>query len=204
MNVAVCSWNSPEFADLAAVSAPGKQEYCDRHDYKFVHVEEPFVDGWQRYDLVAKMLPHFDMVLSLDADAMIMNHTIRADRKYIEGKFLYITDDLWGLNDGSFIIVKTHKSMQMLGALLGMGRHPGNKDKDTQQLLRWFVDFDPYKEYVYKERQTDMNSYRNDLYGRPPWFDGTFEKGDWILQFPGLENKVRLPLMKEALAQVVR
>lgn len=205
MKVAVVSWNSPEFAPLAAISEPGKREYCNRHGYEFAHRVEPFKDGWQRYELIIEMLnAGYEMVLSLDADAMVMNHTLKVERLYVEGKCFHVADDIWGLNDGVMAVVGTPIAKQVLACAVGLGRHPAQKNHDTQQMIRAFIDNDPYKQYIYKERPAEFNAYKQSLYGRPDWFIGTYYPGAWILQFPGLPNEERIPHMKAALAEVIR
>lgn len=205
MNVAVCSWNSPEYQDLANVSQPGKEEYCARHGYTFVPVVGEFkVGGYERYDVVRDLLPQYDLVLMLDADALVMNHTLKAERLYREGKSIYCAADLMGVNDGAIMFARAAKSMQLISVFLACGRKPGNEMMDSQQMLRWFIEFHPYAPHVQWVEQNEMNSYRNDLYGRPDWFDGTYHKGDWILQFPGMSNADRIPHMQEALKEVIR
>lgn len=205
MNVAVCSWNSPEFAPLAEISASGKDEYAKRHGYHFEHRVADFKDGWQRYDLIIEMFnAGYEMVLSLDADVMVMNHTLKAERLYIEGKCLHVADDIWGLNDGVLCIVGTPIAKQMLACIVGLGRHPAQANHDTQQILRAFIDNDPYRQYVHKERPAEFNAYRQSLYGRPDWFTGTYMPGAWIMQFPGLKNEERIPHMQAALSEVIR
>lgn len=199
MRIALCTWDTPDYADLAAVSQPGKEEYCERHGYDFVHDSRPLVDplGFERLELVAQLLPGYDMVLSVDTDAMIMNHTLKAERLPQTG--LCISEDLFGINDGVFAAVNTPLTQQFFAVLVAM-RKAGN----SQQMITHLANLDVYRPLVTRVPQRVLNSYRNHLYGRPEWFTGNYVVGDWICQWPGIAKDDRIPLMRKAQKEVIR
>jgi hypothetical protein len=199
MRVALCTWDTPDYADLAAVSQPGKEEYCARHGYTFIHDQRPLVDplGFERLELVHALLPQYDLVLSVDTDAMIMNHTIKAERLQSPG--IVISEDLFGINDGVFAASNTLLANQFLTVLLMM-RRSGN----SQDVFTHFASKDLYRPIIDKWPQREMNSYRNHLYGRPAWFTGNYQVGDWICQYPGIKKEDRIPLMLEAQKEIIR
>lgn len=199
MKICLCTWDTPDYADLAAVSQPGKEEYCARHGYDFIHDQRPLADplGFERIELVQALLGQYDIVLSVDTDAMIMNETLKADRFPATG--IVISEDLFGVNDGVFIAHNNALTMQFLTVLLTM-RKSGN----SQDVFTHFASKDLYRPIITKAPQRDMNSYRNHLYGRPAWFTGNYEKGDWICQWPGISKADRIPLMLKAQEEVIR
>ena len=200
MKICLCTWDTPDYADLAAVSMPGKEEYCKRHGYKFEHCvtekDDPHL-GFERMDVVRNLLPSYDLVLSVDTDAMIMNHTIRAD--WLRSPMLAISEDLLGLNDGVFAMTNTPLAHQFMAVYMSM-RQQGN----SQQVLAHLLNMDLYGSATVKPPQKAMNAYRNELYGRPDWFTGNYEPGDWICQWPGMTKEARIPLMLEAQKDVIR
>ena len=199
MKIALCTWDTPDYADLAAISQPGKEEYCKRHGYHFVHCVTPLDDalGFERMDVVRNLLPMYDMVLSVDTDAMIMNHTLKVERFPLYG--LIIAEDLLGINDGVFVASNVPLMHQFMAVYMGL-RKQGN----SQQIMTHLLNMDLYKPMALKVPQRVLNSYRNDLYGRPSWFTGNYEPGDWILQFPGISKADRIPLMQAAISEVIR
>ena len=204
MRITLCTWDTPDYADLAAVSQPGKEEYCARHGYKFVHDQRPLYQphlGFERMAVVQELLGHNDLVLSVDTDAMMMNHTLKAERLYREGKGLVISEDLFGLNDGVFAAFNTTLTHQFFSVYLTLAQQNG---ANSQALMRHLLDLDLYRDMVVKVPQREINAYRNLLYNRPPWFTGNYEPGDWICQYPGMTKEARIPLMLEAQKSVIR
>jgi hypothetical protein len=199
LKVALCTWDTEDYADLAAVSQPGKEEYCARYNYEFVHDQRKLVDslGFERIELVHHLLGTYDCVVSIDTDAMVMNHTLRADRFPNTG--ITIAEDLFGINDGVFIAHNNSLTMQFLTVLL-MNRTSGN----SQQVFTHFAAMDLYKPIINKVPQREINSFRNHLYGRPGWFTGNYVPGDWVCQWPGISKADRIPLMTKALDEVIR
>lgn len=204
MRVAVCTWNTTndDWPALAAVGNPGKQEYCDRHGYKFVPQTTEY-SGYKRMELAGQLLAAYDMVLSVDADALIMNHTIKAERLYREGAGIVISEDLFGINDGVFAAFGTPLAKQFISVYLGLAANPANAH-DSQQLFNYCASIDLYRPIIVKVPQKELNAYRHEQYGRPSWFTGCYSPGDWICQWPGKPNSERIPLMQDALGEVIR
>jgi hypothetical protein len=206
VKIAVCTWNTPneDWPDLAAIGNPGKKEYCRRHGYDFISRVTPYKNGFQRMELVLELMGEYEAVMNIDADALIMNHTLKIERLFQHGKGLILTEDLFGINDGVFVAVRLPLVVQMLNAYLGLAANSANH-QDSQQLLTYVADvIGLYREAVMKVPQREMNSYRNNLYNRPEWFTGTYQPGDWICQYPGMANSVRMPHMRAALEEVIQ
>jgi hypothetical protein len=147
--------------------------------------------------VVRNLLPSFDLVLSIDTDAMIMNHTIKAE--HLHGPWLTISEDLLGLNDGVFAMSNVPLSHQFMAVYMSM-RQQGN----SQQVLTHLLATNLYGNGVAKPPQRTLNAYRNYLYNRPDWFTGNYQPGDWICQWPGITKEKRIPIMLEAQKEVIR
>lgn len=203
MRITICTWDTPDYADLAAVSQPGKEEYAKRHGYKFVHDQRPLVNplGFERMAVVQELLGRNDCVLSVDTDALIMNHTLKVERLYREGRGIVISEDLFSMNDGVFAVFNTPLTHQFIWAYLALAQQG---TANSQQLLMHFAfNTKKYASLFEIVDQKEINSYRQELYGRKG-IDGQFEPGDWICHYPGLTKDARIPLMQEALESVIR
>lgn len=76
MNVAVFTSVSANIAELAAITTPNKLEYCLRHGYSLVVENAPYDDAVANADRLCHYLDRFDLVWTLDADAVITNMTV--------------------------------------------------------------------------------------------------------------------------------
>ena len=76
MHVAVFTSVSANIAELAALTTPNKLEYCLRHGYSLVVENAPYDDAVANADRVCHYLDRFDLVWTLDADAVITNMTV--------------------------------------------------------------------------------------------------------------------------------
>lgn len=148
-------------------------------------------------ELVASLLGGYDVVMSIDTDAMIMNHTLRVERLPVGG--MVISEDLFGINDGVFLASNTPLVHQFFAVYLALRKH-GN----SQQMMTHLLATELYGAMVTKVPQREINSYRNHLYNRPEWFSGNFAPGDWICQWPGIAKEDRIPLMRAAQKEIIR
>jgi hypothetical protein len=71
MSVALVTSVSANIADLAAITVPNKLEYCLRHGYTLICDNQPYDQAVARVDLLCHYLDRFDMVWTLDCDAVI-------------------------------------------------------------------------------------------------------------------------------------
>ena len=71
MSVALVTSVSANIADLAALTVPNKLEYCLRHGYSLICDNQPYDQAVARVDLLCHYLDRFDMLWTLDCDAVI-------------------------------------------------------------------------------------------------------------------------------------
>jgi hypothetical protein len=71
MSVALLTSVSANIADFAAVTVPNKLEYCLRHGYSLIVDNEKYETAVARTDRLCDYLDRFDVLWTLDADAVI-------------------------------------------------------------------------------------------------------------------------------------
>ena len=76
MRVVVVASVSSNIAPLAMLTAPNKAEYCLRHGYSLLLENRPYADAVRNIaDVVVPLLERFDLVWTLDSDAVITDMT---------------------------------------------------------------------------------------------------------------------------------
>ena len=90
--------------------------------------------GFERIELVRELLGGFDLVISVDTDAMIMNHTLPAESFWSPG--IVISEDLFGINDGVFAASNSALSQQFLAVLMMMRKSGSSQDVFTHLRTR--------------------------------------------------------------------
>jgi len=75
-NAAIIVSVSENIRDVAALTMPNKADYCLRHGYSLVADNQPYETAVRRTDLLCHYLDRFDLIWTLDADAIITNMTI--------------------------------------------------------------------------------------------------------------------------------
>lgn len=81
MRVAIFTSVSENISDIAALTVPNKLEYCLRHGYSLIADNRPYDEAVAGMDVLCNYLDVYDLVWTLDADALITNmglpiHTI--------------------------------------------------------------------------------------------------------------------------------
>jgi len=77
MRVAVATSVSANIAELAAITVPNKLEYCLRHGYSLIADNRPYEEAVKSLsDTILSILADYDLVWSLDSDAVITNMTV--------------------------------------------------------------------------------------------------------------------------------
>jgi hypothetical protein len=189
VRIALATYNSEDYQELANITLPGKVAYCQRHGYDLISGIHQGVEniGWDRIHVVANWLPKYDAVMWIDCDAVITNLTKPLTDLFQQGDQFLITADLYGINTGTFIAMNTPLTHQFLyavryaGPQLVKGHHWGE-----QEAMIRLLSMPPYDKLARFLPQNKMNSYLNAKMGRPDWFMGNFQPGDFILHLAGL------------------
>lgn len=157
---------------------------------------------WAKMDLISHHLEKpYDVVLWIDADAMITNTNKSIDDilSQNENSDVFLTADINGLNAGIMVIINTDKTKCFFHACRTYGKTLfGDRPNGEQQAIRHFSLAYPYDGIVhYLKNQRDLNSYYPNLYEYPNSELAHWEKGDFILHLPGTPNDKRVEIFNE-------
>lgn len=123
MKIAILTVYDDAYAPVANITCPVIERYCIAHGYTpWVRRREKLSSWsetvWQKIPLLRESFEDYDWVMWIDADAMVMNHTIRLER-IIESALgqsnLIISRDENGLNAGVFLLkncLMSHKFLE--------------------------------------------------------------------------------------------
>jgi hypothetical protein len=138
---------------------------------------------------------------------MITNFTIKIEDKIIPEYDLIIATDCNEINNDSFLIKNSEWSKNYLKQIVELEPKYRNHFFYEQQAM-----IDTYLEHKDKIKivpQRYLNSYKNDLYPHQLPFDclgndGTWQKGDWLIHWPGTSLDLRIKLARHFLNEVVQ
>jgi hypothetical protein len=74
--VALVTSVSSNIIDVATLTMPNKLEYCLQHGYSLIADNQPYDIALENIDLLRHYLDRFDLIVTIDADAIITNMTL--------------------------------------------------------------------------------------------------------------------------------
>jgi hypothetical protein len=214
-------------SDLADQTDGLKREYCERNGYEFFAIKDEdfvvwtkpyssFMD-WNKAFYVNRLLnerPDIEWVLISEADATITNMTVRMEDKIDNDYHVVIPVDRLQLNGGNWLLRNSPEGrayIQMMVDVVEQYREdqsPEGKLIDKWGLQQVMIDtIDQYADIVKIVPQRYMNSYEPEIYD---YCDASkdilgtsaaWEKGDWIIHWPGIKHNIRLDRVKRLAEQ---
>jgi hypothetical protein len=207
MKIAFVTNHSPDYAGLAHLTLPSRKKYCSKHGYH-LHIQKTPLSNrglnWDKLILISKALEVYDVVVWNGADVVFMNLDFKIESLLDEFQesSIILSTDVYGINSDNMIFRKSVWTEQFLFAVSTVGYalyryHPWAE----QEAIIRFASSPPYLGKIGYAPQNKMNSYLNDLYGRPTSWPGHYQKGDWLLHLPGIPNEKRIEVIKNRLSQ---
>lgn len=112
-----------KMAEYTCLTVLGKRDYCERHGYTFYNyktIEEKWSPEWSKVIYCLKHLKEHDWIFWSDADAMITNYNIKLE-SIIDNNFdVIVSNDIGGMNTGSFLIKNSRWSYDFLKKLYSL------------------------------------------------------------------------------------
>jgi hypothetical protein len=151
----------------------------------------------QRTQCIIDALKRCEWLWFLGVDTCITNHTI--DVRQLIASFgdvdCIASDDTWGLNNDSMFFRNCEVSFRFLEAVLTMT----GKMTDQAAMMQLFKTTPEFR--VKRVNHKLFNAYpHRKTYPDPGYWD----VGDFVAHYPGLPNSLRLELIPQQLAQVIR
>ena len=195
---------SPSHQELADLTVPNLEEYCNRHRYtlKIIEIEN---DKWEYekhkwFKRRFEEFPETDLIWYKDVDSIITNMSIPITDFIDDSSSFYLTKDFTELNGGSVIIKNTEVGRLFNQTVL--------ENKDMFQNEQNFYNSMPMLmmgENIMKPlKHPSINSYNYSLYPECKDYVGKEDLGDWVdgksfvLHVPALQMKDRIEILKNA------
>lgn len=199
-------WDAAQ-ADLAAITAPNKAAYCQRHGYAWLPCTDGFDPSrpvaWSKLVFLRHHLPAYDWIMWSDADSLITNPAIRIESLIRSRADLLLTRDKVGFNSGSFLIRNCHWAWAFLDELWAYPTQPSYSRQydvwtdrlwENRALLQLLLVFH-HRTHCRVIAQRRINSYLADERRPDPRAD--HQPHDFVLHLAGMEPGVRLRVLSD-------
>lgn len=198
----------PRYAELAEITVPTWQRYCEKHGYHF------YLDGnrsesegdFCKIAMYNELLPKYgsdDVFVWVDADTLVMNDAVRLDHIVYahmpRSVHFLIGSDPNGMNAGVYFARFTPEGYRFLEASRIASKSMGWADQVG--LIQTAIKH-PYREYVKEIPGKVFNCMLYDVMGWPSAggnYVNMYEPGDFVLHFAGLPQTMRVELAQQYL-----
>lgn len=206
MRIAVCVTYTLDWFSLMSVTLESLEKYCSKHGYELSaneYVQYGQYTGKDKLREIKNCLLENDVVLSLDADTLITNHTIKVEDFIDDEHDFFISKDYNGLNAGVFIIKKSTWSFAFLdyiNAISGTTEIHCEQDAINAFIKRFGA------EKIKFIPQEKLNSYLYELYpeiGKLSYEQGQWQTGSFVLHLPAKSLTERIEIFKNRLNDIV-
>lgn len=121
MRVAIVTSISQNIAGMVSLTLANRMEYCLRHGYSFIADNKPYAEAVAGVASMVPLLDIYDMVWTLDADAVITNMTQRVEELSCLGPHVTVCEEgivPWNrLNCGSIVWRDTLETRWLLESI---------------------------------------------------------------------------------------
>lgn len=199
MTAAIYIYYTPDWQDLADLVLPRVKEYCAAHRYFIAIVcneKDEKEIGFRKMQTLKTALPLFDAIWVLDLDTLITNTSIRFTSFVDTNHDIFITQDIHGINAGSWIARNTKHTMQFIDDVLNDFDAPEEQTVMKRHIHRIRVKILPHP---------SINSYKYELYRdeigerRMDVADGEWNEDCLLLHLPGIGLQKRIEIFKSLI-----
>ena len=192
---AVYIYYTPDWQPLADIVLPKVEAYCGKHGYCYSPVKQLFVGnvGLYKMFLLQDRLYMFETIWILDLDTLITNPSIPFAQFTDNEHDIFITEDIHGINAGSWIIRNTEAARLFVRTVINNFDAP-----EEQTVMKRYLDMVKVKILPHPS----INSYKYELYkdilkdelGETviSHEEGQWQPGDLLLHLPGLDMQTRI------------
>lgn len=199
MRIAVATMWGGDYADLASFTNSNMIDYCERHGYECRFILLAHDERWEyrKHEAFKVWFEQgIDLIWYKDIDSLITNMSKPIPQNF-DGDFA-ITRDFNELNGGSILIRNTPVGHAINSYILA--------DRNNYENEQNVFNSDAFQDCFYKRishlPQSEINSYRYDLYPECKSHVGREDLGDWVegksfvLHVPGLSLEKRLEVLR--------
>lgn len=199
--MAVLTSYNESFHEVAKLTDPTKQAYCNKHGYHFLvrPAAAHYHPVWAKMHLMKEILPAYDWVFWMDADAFIMNQEIKIETIIDPAFDFFVSHDINGLNSGVFLAKNSEWTKGLFDAVLDEEKLYAGYLGEQISLRKVVYDLNWIASGKIKiTPQRVFNSYFYDIY-KMTYPEGNYQPGDFIVHLPGMQNNDRVAKINEVL-----
>lgn len=198
------------FKDIGLLTNPSKEEYCKKWNYDFEYFEIDKYDkeiGWFKIETIKRKLEsgYYSWVFYVEADAMIMNHTIDLNSILDNNYDIVLAKNSiskgWeGLNCGVISVRNSEWSIKFLEKLLNKKEFWHNNQAEQAAIIDEFNNNEKEMlEHIKILNSRTINAYYHLWYPKD-----NFAMGDFILHDAGAHNSHRFELFTELKDKIIK
>lgn len=208
MRVCVNTHYTKDYEGLAAIVIPNLQWYCDKHNYD-LHItkSENGVFHFVKTKDTLNLLEKYDIVFTIELDAMIMNHKIKVEDFIDDYHDIFLCKDVNNYNSG-VVITKSTKWAKDFWDIVNLNENNfgdeqnffeqyGSRYDKIKVLPHPSINSIPYKHY----HNYGYINYSGQA--EPLHIQGNFQKNDFICHLPGMTLEKRIEIFSKLKEQIV-
>lgn len=194
-NIALLTFYTPDYQDLADITTPHRESYCKRHGYlhfvrTFPYKNKEHYYAFDRLTYIRDLLVErrdIDIIFCINVQSSIMNHSKKIEEFIDNEHDFFITKDNGErlINAGSFIVKNTNNAILWLNHLLSFEDIHNKLDQKEQEIIEREHNNPKFSSFIKILPQNTINSYNYIYYNIPDTISGHFKRGDFILSLPG-------------------
>lgn len=169
---------------------------CERKVVEKKNLIRPI--SWYKIPMILENLKEYDVVLWVDADALILNHDFDL-RSIIDDSVIYISKDQNGLNCGVMMFRATEDTRLLLKAAWESTEFMDHVWWEQAAIHKLFaMDYKGIQSKTKTIEQKLFNAYDYSIYGMDNT-DGQYDYGSFVLHLPGMPVSTKISKIKEVL-----
>ena len=207
MKFLIFSYYDGSFNELAKITMPTYQEYCELHGYNFYCKTQNFTEGrtigWSKFEIFLENMDKYDWIFYVECDSMLMNQTIRLENLIDHHHDIIMTKtdlpNTIDLNCGPMLVRSCEWNKQFFKYLLN------KKEYYTHQLVEQAALSDEVNqnEEVRKHFKIMNIRFFNSLYHS--WhMNSSYKHGDFMLHLAGRSNQSRFEIFNETKQHIIK
>lgn len=184
MEIGIITLSTPNIEVYAGLTRANNLKYAERNQYRFksyldrIDMSRPA--SWSKLPALIENFSQNEWLMWIDADAMIMNHTIKIESIIDNDYDLILSDDSNGINCGVFLCKTTYFMLEIFNKIyskIEFINHPWWEQAALMDELEINKELKSRTKIIGKKQ---INCYIHD-----------FVAGDFILHLPGMSDQTR-------------
>jgi hypothetical protein len=216
--------NDNKMQEVFELTLPSKQRYAMKYGYDLLTMRSfgnddrnNFKDvqlGCLRLYRTFQMLEHYDVVMWLDADAIVTNDTYSIEDFLVKDKTFYASYDwVWreSFSTGNLIIQRTEHTNELFQMFLQIGKQVADHVMSEQLAMNWIYKNTPLKSTFEIMEHKFLNGVPEFLVETPTWkadnnrtgIVSPWNKDCFLAHLTGCSNRDRVDILKTKMEEFV-